>query len=75
MTRSLSVKINIDKLAVDFEILVLFRITGAKLSTISYVDHVELRYFSKEMIDHEVTSRDQWKTIEKFGRMKYKLHQ
>ena len=59
----------------DFEILDLFRMIGAKLTPISYVDHVELRFLVKEMTSHEISSGDQWKTIENFGRMKYKLHQ
>ena len=68
-------KLIIEKLAVDFEILNQIRIIGAKLSPISYVDHVESRVFVKKMTSHEVPSGYQWKTIEKFGRVKYKLHQ
>ena len=48
---------------------------GAKLPPISYVDHVELRALAKKMKNLEVPSRDQWNPIEKFGKMKYRLHQ
>ena len=40
MTQSLTGKVIIDNLAVDFEILDQFKMIGAKLSLISYVDHV-----------------------------------
>ena len=48
---------------------------GSKLSPISYVDHVELRFLAKKMTNLEVPSGYQWKTIETFGKMKYKLYQ
>ena len=47
---------------------------GAKLPPITYVDHVELWVLVKEMENIEVPSGDQWKTIEKFGKIKYRLH-
>ena len=58
----------------DFEIVESFRMIGAKLPLISYVDHVELRVLAKEMTNLEVPSGDQWNTIGKFGKMKYTLH-
>ena len=58
MTQSLTEKVIIDKLVVDFEILDLFIIIGAKIIPISYVDHMDLRVLSKEMTSHEVSSRD-----------------
>ena len=75
MTQSLSGKVIINKLAVDFELVNMFRTIGAQLQPIFYVDHVELRVLEKEMASLELPSRDQWKTIEKFVKMKYKLHQ
>ena len=75
MTQSLSQKIIIDKLEVDFELVNSFKEINAHLPPISYIDHVELRVLEKEMESLEFPSRDQWKTIEKFGKMKYKLHQ
>ena len=50
----------------DFEIVESFRMIGAKLPLISYVDHVELRVLAKEMENLEVPSADKCKTIEKF---------
>ena len=67
-------KVIIENIAIDFEILDQFRIIGANLSPISYVYHVDLGVFAKEITNLEVPSGEQWKTIEKFGRMKYKLH-
>ena len=75
MTQSLTWKVIIEKLAIYFEILDQIGIIGAKLSLISYVDHIELRVLAKEITSLEVPSGDRWKTIENFGRMKYKLHQ
>ena len=75
MTYSLSGKVLIDKIAMDFEILDQFRMIGDKLSPISYVDHVKLRVLPKGMENLEIPSRDQWKTIYKFGKMKHRLHQ
>ena len=75
MTQSLTGKVIVDKLAVDFELVNTFRTIGAQLPPISYVDHVELRFLAKDMTSLELPIGDQWKTIEKFGKMKYKLHQ
>ena len=67
MTQSLTGKVTIDKLVVDFAILDSFKIINAKMPPISYVDHVELRVLDKEMENIEVPYGDQLKTIEKFG--------
>ena len=75
MTRFLSGKVIVYKLDVDFEIVDSFRMIGTKKPPISYVHHVELTVPAKEMENLEVSSGDQWKTIEKFGKMKYRLHQ
>ena len=75
MTQSLSGKIIIDKLAVDFEIINMFMAIFTQFPPISYVYHVELRVLVKEMKNMELPYLDQCKTIEKFGRKKYKLHQ
>ena len=58
----------------DFEIINTFGIVCTKLPPISYVDHVELRVLKKEIANMELPSIDQWKTIEKFDRTKYKIH-
>ena len=75
MTQFLSGNIIIEKLAMEFELVNTFRTIRAQLPPISYVEHVELRVLEKEMESLELPSRDQWKSIEKFGKMKYKLHQ
>ena len=75
MNQSLSEKTVVDKLVVDFEIINTFRTICFQLPPISYVDHVELRLLAKEMVNLELPSMNQSKTIEKFERTKYKLHQ
>ena len=64
-----------DKLAVDFEIINTFSIVCTQLPEISYVDHGELRVLAKEMTNLELPIVDQWKTLEKFVRTKYMIHQ
>ena len=75
MQQSLSRKTIVEKLSVDFEIIDTFRATCAQLPLISYMDHVELRVLAKEMASLELTTVDQWKTNEKFGKTKYRLRQ
>ena len=73
MQQSLSCKTIVDKLSEDFEILHTFRATCVQLPEFSYVDHVELRVLAKEMASLELPTVDQWKTVEKYGRTKYRL--
>ena len=61
-------------MAMDFEIVDSCRMIGSKLPPISYVDHVELRVLAKEMENLEVPYGYQLKTIEKFRKMKYRMH-
>ena len=75
MNQSLLGKTMIDKLAVGFEIINNFIEFCSQMPPISYVDHVELREVAKKMANLELPYVDQWKTIEKFGRTKYHLHQ
>ena len=75
MTQCLAGISVIDKLVVDFEILDSFRMIGAKMPPIYQVYFVKLRVLDKEMENIEVPSGDQWKPIENFGKMKYRLHQ
>ena len=75
MTQSLSGKVIINKLAVHFELVNAFRATGSKIPPISYIDHVELRVLEKEMASLELPFGYQRNTIEKFKKMKYKLHE
>ena len=75
MQQSLSRKTIVEKLSEDFEIINAFRATCAQFPPISYTDHVELRVPAKEMASLEFPISDQWKTVEKFGKTKYRLHQ
>ena len=63
MTQSLLRKVIVDNLVMDFYILDSFRMIGAEFPPIYYVDHVELTVFVKEIVNLEVSSEDQWKTI------------
>ena len=65
----------IDNLAGDFEILFDFKETCAKFLDFSYLENVELRVLVKEMISLDLPATDQWKTIENYGKIKYRLHQ
>ena len=58
----------------DFELVNSFTTIGTRLPVISYVDHVEMMVLAKEMENIEIPSRGQWKTIKKFGKIKYRLH-
>ena len=44
-----------------------------QLPKISYVDHVELRVLEKEMANLELPIVNQLKTIEKYGKTKYRM--
>ena len=48
MTQSLTWKVIINKIVVDFEILNQFKMISLKLSPIYFVDRVELRVLAKE---------------------------
>ena len=73
MRQSLSRKTIVDKLSEDFEILYAFKATCSQISKISYKYHVEIRLLAKEMASLELPTVDQLKTVEKYGRTKYKL--
>ena len=75
MQQSLSGRTVVDKLVGDFEMLFDFKATCAKLSYFSYIDNLELRVFEKEMVNLDLPTADQWRTIQQFGKNKYKLHQ
>ena len=75
MQQSLFVKTIVEQLSKDFEIFNTFRATCAQLPEISYMDHVKLRAQAKEMDSLELPTVDQWKTVENFGKTKYKLRQ
>ena len=72
--QSLSRKTIIDKLSEDFKMLFAFKAACAQLPYFSYVKHVDLRMLAKEMASLELPTVDRWKTVEKYGKIKYRLH-
>ena len=64
MTQSLTWKVIIDKLIVDFEILNQFKMISFKMYPIYFLDRVELRVLAKEMTNYKVPSAEQWKLVE-----------
>ena len=75
MQQSLSRKITIDNLDGDFEMMIDFKATCAKLQYFPYVENVELKVLEKEMINLDLPTFGPWKIIENFGKSKYKLRQ
>ena len=65
----------IDKLDGDFEMLFEFKAMCTKLLDFSYSENVELRVLEKEMINMDLPVFYQWKIIENYRKIKYKLHQ
>ena len=59
----------------EFQIIDTFRAICAQLPAISYVDNEELQVLAKEMASLDMPNGDKWKTMENFGKTKYKLHQ
>ena len=74
MKQLLSDRTIVDKLVDEFEIFFSFKEACVHLQIYSYRDHIELRVLEKEMSTLDLTSVDQWKTMEKFRRTKYMLH-
>ena len=63
----------VDKLAGYFEMLFDFKATCAKLAEFSYVENVEVKVLENDMFNLDFPIVDQWKTVEHFGKNKYKL--
>ena len=64
----------VDKLTEDFEILQKFLIIRRWLPKVSYEAYMELEVSIQEMMECDTPSTEQWKAIERFGKMKYILH-
>ena len=64
----------VDKLAKDFEMMFDFKATCAKLPYFSYIENVEFRVLEKEMANMDLPTADEWRTIQQFGKNKYKSH-
>ena len=65
----------IEKLDGDFEMLFDFKAICSKFPYFSYPENVELRVSTKEMISLDMPIAHQWKTVENYGKSKYKLCQ
>ena len=68
-------KVIIKKLTNDFNIFDGFLITQINLPPISYTQYMELEVSIKEMINYDIPNHEEWKSVEKFIKKKYKLHQ
>ena len=74
LEKGLTGKAIVDKLTEDFEILQKFLIIRRGLPKISYEAYMELEVFIREMMEYDTPSVEQWKSIERFRKMKYILH-
>ena len=63
----------IEKLTDNFEILDRFQMIKSNLPPMYYATCVELDILTKEMVDYDIPSQEQWNIIEKFDKSKYKL--
>ena len=73
--QSLSGKIVFDKLTRYFKMLFDFKAICTKLSEFSYAKNVELNVMVKEMVGLYLSTIDQWKLVDNYGKIKYKLQQ
>ena len=74
LEKGLTRKFIVDKVTEDFEILQKFLIIGGGLPKVSYEAYMELEVSIREMIEYDIPSKEEWRAIERFGKMKYILH-
>ena len=74
LEKGLTGKTIVDKLTEDFEILQKFLIIRKGLPKVSYEAYMELEVSIREMMECDTLSAEQWKAMERFGKMKYILH-
>ena len=74
LEKGLTGKVIVDKLTEDFEILQKFLIIRGGLPKVFYEAYMELEVSIREMIEYDIPSTEQWRAIERFGKMKYILH-
>ena len=60
----------VEHMITNFEILNQFKTVKIRLSTMNYVNCIDLEILIKEMIDYEIPSDSQWKEIVWLGRKK-----
>ena len=67
-------KVIMDKLTEDFKILQKFLIIRGGFPKVSFESYIELEVSIREMMEYDIPSAEQWKAIERFGKIKYILH-
>ena len=74
MQQALSGKVFFDKLASDFELLFDFKATFSKFPKISYMETMELKAQTYDMMDTTMPGPDLWRFIQQYGSPKLKAH-
>ena len=74
LVKGLTGKVIVDKLIEDFEILQKFLIVRGGLPTMSYETYMDLEVSIWEMTEYDIPSAEQWRVMERFGKIKYILH-
>ena len=74
LVKGLTGKIIVEKLTEDFEVLQKFLIIRRGLPIVSYEAYVDLEGSFREMKKYDTPSAEQWRTMERFGKIKYILH-
>ena len=74
MQQSLSGKIVFDKLANEFELLFDFKATCAEVPETSYLETMELKVQSFDMVVAILPSPDLWRSIQQYRSAKLKMH-
>ena len=75
LQQSLSGKTVIEKLTGEFKIMFEFKAICTQSPYFSYLENVELSVMAKNMINMEMQASNKWKTIENYGKSKYRLRQ
>ena len=73
--QSLSGKVVVDKLSSEFELLFDFRVVCTKFPMLPYPENIEISVLAEEIIKLEMSTVNQWKVIENYGKAKNKMHQ
>ena len=74
LVKRMTVKIIVEKLTEDFEVLPKFLIIRRGLPTVSYEAYVDLEVSIREMTEYDMPGAEQWRTVEIFRKTKYIIH-
>ena len=74
LAKGLTGNVIVDKLTEYFEILQKFLIIRRGFPMVSYEAYMDLEVSIQEMIEYDIPSTEQWRSIEIFGKTKYILH-